>query len=75
MNQKRRQAIVELLKILGAVSSKLEILMEEEDEYRESMPENLQSSQKYDDSEEASENLEEAYDAVNNAIDALEGIS
>lgn len=75
MNQKRRQAIVELLKILGAVSSKLEILMEEEDEYRESMPENLQSSQKYDDSEEASENLEEAYDAVNNAINALEGIS
>ena len=59
MNNKRRK------QISGCIST-LEDILAEEDDSRSSMPENLENSERYKESENASENLQEALDALYN---------
>lgn len=47
---------------------------DEEDDYRDNIPENMQSSDRYYQSEEASENLEAAFDTVEEIYDKLDEI-
>ncbi|MBC1616441.1 hypothetical protein HB904_09595 [Listeria booriae] len=72
MNAKRRKRIQATLNILSEQLDLLEQLKDEEQEYVESIPENLQGSERYEVAEEAAANLEEAYDLVNDAIEKLE---
>ena len=50
----------------------LQELQEQEEEYRDNMPENLQGSEKYERADEACSNLSDAYDSLQDAIDNLE---
>ncbi|MBC2391322.1 hypothetical protein [Listeria booriae] len=72
MNAKRRKRIQDTLNILSEQLDLLEELKDEEQEYVENIPENLQGSERYEVAEEAAANLEEAYDLVNDAIEKLE---
>lgn len=57
MNKERKQRI-------EITIGELENVLEEEDEIRDNMPENLQNSSRYEESEAASENLQTAIDAL-----------
>lgn len=46
------------------LKSQLETICDEEDEYRENMPENMQSSDRYSDSEQASDQMGMAIDEI-----------
>lgn len=81
MNKERRKRVSEVLKSLEEVSSLLEeirneveAIKDEEEEYLENIPDNLQSSTRYTDAENAVENLESAYDWFDNVdIEELNG--
>ena len=53
MNKIRRKALQEIFDKLSALSDELESIKEEEDESRENMPESLQGSERYEQSESA----------------------
>lgn len=60
MNNTRRKQIGELLEKLEEVRGGLEILRDEEQEYVDNIPENLQSGERYEKAEEAAYVLDEA---------------
>jgi len=72
MNNSRRKAIRKLIEDLQPLALEAETIQEEEQEYIDSMPENLQQSERAYTAEEAVSNLEEAYDNLTDAITALE---
>lgn len=89
MNEPRRKNLREVIKSLQEMKEEtlcplhelLEDTAEEEEETRDSLPENLWGSERYCASEEASEFMEEALSAmddimsgIENVIDALESI-
>lgn len=75
MNNTRRKAIARLYEQITAISDELEDLKFEEDEARDNMPENLQGSARYEQSEEASQAMEDAIEYLISASDALENLS
>jgi hypothetical protein len=72
MNKIRRKALQEIFDKLSALSDELESIKEEEDESRENMPENLQGSERYEQSETASGNIDEAMEYLSSACDSIE---
>ena len=58
MNNKRREKISDLMEELSTPKDRLETIREEEDDARDNMPESLQNSERYEQSEEASESME-----------------
>ena len=60
MNKYRRKELSTLLSTLEEVKDTLETLKEEEEEYRDNMPENLWGSERYEKAEEAISNMEDA---------------
>lgn len=68
MNKARRDALEKLMLKIEEVVSELETLKDEEDEYRENMPENLQGGTRYEESEAASEYMDYALDNLNEAM-------
>lgn len=72
MNKIRRKALQEIFDKLSALSDELESIKEEEDESRENMPENLQGSERYEQSETASGNTDEAMEYLSSACDSIE---
>lgn len=82
MNNIRRKEIREIMEQLYEAEAKLVDaydwiiqVNEQEEEYRDNIPENLQGSERYDASEEASSNMESAYDLLDglseNIMDAI----
>lgn len=72
MNKARRQT---LNKIIGALTEQAELLSaaaEEEEDYMDNMPENLQGSQRYEDAEENVADLKSASDYLNDAIESIQ---
>ena len=74
MNKTRRKELLEIIKLLSEVQDKddlyavineLESIKDDEQDYYDNIPENLQSSQRAEDSEAAIENLDEALDMLN----------
>lgn len=74
MNNTRRKAIDRLYEQITAISDELEDLKFEEDEARDNMPENLQGGARYEQSEEASQAMEDAIEYLSSASDALESL-
>ena len=71
MNNVRRKELQKIFDILADAMENLNILMDEEEEYKDNMPENLQNSERYEKAEEACDNL---YEAISNLEEALDNI-
>lgn len=81
MNKIRRKNIQEVIDKLTALSCELENLefdvesiQDEEIEYRDNMPENLQGSEKYEAADSACDSLESAKDALSDMKDSIDEI-
>ena len=74
MNRERRRAIRRIAGDLSKAACGLEKIQYEEDYSRESMPDNLQSGDRYSLSEEYSDKLGDAIDGIYDAINTLEEI-
>lgn len=72
MNNTRRKAIRKVIEELEALSSRIDDLRDEEQDYLDNIPENLQASERYSDAETAVDNLDSAVNAVDEAISMLE---
>lgn len=78
MNAVRRKEIsrvlrrlTELTEDLSDILGDIENIRDEESEALENIPESLQETERYDQSEAAAENLEEAYDIFSDMRDSL----
>ena len=72
MNKARRKELNQAVELLEEAQSIIESCRDEEQEYMDNMPENLQESEKYCAAEEAVNNMDEAYDVIGEAIDSVE---
>ena len=81
MNKARRKELSEVIKALSAMQDKddlysiisdLESIKSDEEDYYDNIPENLQYSQRADDSEQAIENMDDALDLLNDVYEADE---
>lgn len=71
MNNARRKRIEKINEQLSGIKQDLEEINEEEENCRDNMPENLQESEKYEASENASGCIEYAIDNISDTIDNL----
>lgn len=71
MNIKRRKRIESCVINLQGIIDELEMLLSDEQSAYDNMPENLQYSQRGEESEESIDNMEEAMDGLGNALDEL----
>lgn len=60
MNKIRRKNLQTIIDRLEDIKADLEEITYEEEEYRDNIPENLQSSEKYERADEACDNLNDA---------------
>jgi hypothetical protein len=74
MNKTRRQQLKKWLEEMEIIKSKLEAICSDEEEYFDNIPENLQSSERAGDSEEAIEQMNEAVFSIEDAISIIEEI-
>ncbi len=81
MNNKRRKNIAEIISKLNSLSeevenilSDIEIVKDEEEECLENIPENLQESERYNQVEEAADNLNTAFDVCQDVVGNIEEI-
>lgn len=72
MNKIRRKELSQLIEQLQNIADEIETLKLEEEDYRDNMPENLQSSEKYETAENACTSMEEAIVDLNNVIENIE---
>ena len=72
MNKQRRKVIRELIEQAQALSQQIEEVLNEEQDYYDYMPENLQYSERGQNTEEAISNLEEAQSDIEDCISYLE---
>ncbi len=71
MNKPRRKTLKELSNQLSDVRDTLEMVKDEEEEYRDNIPENLQGSEKYEKTDAYCDSL---YEDVSNLEEAIEQI-
>lgn len=74
MNKERRNKVRAAVEMLKVASEQLEKIKDDEEFAFDNMPENLQYSQRGEDSQEAIDSLEEAIDGLEEVIDSLEGV-
>lgn len=72
MNKVRRKQLDEVIAKIEEAKELLDVLREEEEEYRDNMPENLQGSEKYQMADEAIDNMDCAIDSLEEAISYIE---
>lgn len=72
MNKFRRAALREIIDKIADAKDALEMLKDEEEEYRDNMPENLQGSERYQTADEACDALYEAVSQLEEAGDNIE---
>lgn len=72
MNNPRRKVLQELYDIISEAKDKLEIVRDEEEEYKEHIPENLQGSERYERAEAAVDSLADAIYSLEEALDSIE---
>lgn len=74
MNKERRNKISKIVESIEKIKSDLQDVLSEEENVFDNMPENLQCSMRGEESEESIDYMNEAVDALDNAIEQLEGI-
>ena len=72
MNKARRKELEELYDIIYEAKERLEMLHDEEEEYRDNIPENLQGSERYERAEEAVDALDSAMSSLEEALNYIE---
>ena len=72
MNKTRRAQIQRIIDEIGCLQQDIEELQDEEQDYMDNMPENLQQSDRYYTAEEAVSNLSSAVDSIADAVSYLE---
>lgn len=72
MNNARRKILREIIDNLEAQNELLQSCAEEEQDYLDNIPENLQESTKYANAEENVEDLDSAVESLNEAIDSIQ---
>lgn len=72
MNKARRKELSRVVELLEEAQSIIESCRDEEQEYMDNMPENLQESEKYYAAEEAVNNMDEVYDKIDEVINSVE---
>ena len=72
MNKERRKNLQSIIERLEELKSDLEELQIEEEEYRDNIPENMQSGERYEKAEEACNAMQCAVDAFDEAISNIE---
>ncbi|MBC1306824.1 hypothetical protein [Listeria booriae] len=72
MNAKRRKEITNCLESIADQLTRLQELKEDERDYLDNVPENLQSSEHYEKSDKLYYELEGAIESLENAVDELE---
>ena len=75
MNKARRKELNRAVELLEEAKDIIEICKDEEMEYLENIPENLQNSEKYEMADSAVYALERACESVDEAIDSVEEAS
>lgn len=71
MNNTRRKELMKIQDELHAIQSKLEDLLNEEQEYFDNMPEGLQSGQKGETAQDAIDKMETAINEIENIRDGF----
>lgn len=81
MNKQRREELSKVVEMLNSLSSILydatdivESCKNDEEEYRDNMPENLQGSDKYSMADEACDCLDNALDSLSEVTDTINDI-
>lgn len=74
MNKSRRQQLRKWLEDIEAIKNELERIIEDEQEYYDNIPENLQGSERASDSEEAIDNMNEAVSTIEEAMGIVEDV-
>lgn len=75
MNNKRRQKLSEVKALLNSAYSITDSVLGEEQDALDNMPENLESSSKYEKIEEAVSNLESALERIEDAQSCINDAS
>lgn len=74
MNKERRRKISNIIKEIEQIKNKVQEVLSEEESIFDNMPENLQYSMRGEESEESIDYMNDAIDALDNAIEQLEEI-
>lgn len=72
MNKARRVSLRLIVEELDNIKAAIVELRDEETEYRDNMPENMQASEKYDRADEVIGLLHDAEDTINELVDTIE---
>lgn len=72
MNKERRKTLQEIYDIIVEAKDNLSAVCDEETEYKDNMPENLQNSERYETAVAAVDALESAVAALEEALDGIE---
>lgn len=74
MNKKRRSQIKEVYAVIKDMRHQLEELLNEETDGYNNMPENLQGTEKGEESEEAQDNMSDAIECLDEALESLDEV-
>ena len=72
LNKQRRNELNRIIDTLEKCSSDIESVLDDEDASRDNMPENLQGSERYEESESASDKMNDAISSINDAVSTLQ---
>lgn len=72
MNKVRRKELQDIYDIISEVKNRLETVHDEEEEYKDNIPENLQGSERYERAEVAVDALDSAVSSLEDALDYIE---
>ena len=72
MNKQRRKNIDTIIQALEEIREQIQFVLEEEQEYLNNIPENLQNSERYETAQTAVSELEEADGSIDDIIEHLE---
>ena len=74
MNKQRRKDIDRLKNLINTLKDDPENILNDEQDYFDNMPENLQGSLRGEESEDAISNMEDAIENLSDAIESLEEV-
>ena len=72
MNKARRKNLNEIYERISELRDLLEGVKDEEEKYKDNIPENLQNSERYEIAENACDNMDEALSILEEALDYIE---
>ena len=75
MNKARRKKLGEIAEQLSDLRDQLQTILEEEEEYRDNIPENLQGTERYEKSDEACEIIDTCGESLEEVFTQLQELS